>query len=86
MSQYIVPQNFNLKSAKTMEPNYLILLNYCYGEIVKIRLTEEEKRESESYNDFEDFIREKLEDKYEFNLSDCIWMTLESLSERNYNI
>lgn len=69
-----------------MEPNYLILLNYCYGEIVKIRLTEEEKHESESYNDFEDFIREKLEDKYEFNLSDCTWMTLESLSERNYNI
>ena len=30
-----------------MEPNYLILLNYCVGEIVKIKLTEEEKRLSE---------------------------------------
>ena len=30
-----------------MEPNYLILLNYCVGEIVKIKLTEEEKRLSD---------------------------------------
>ena len=46
-----------------MEPNYLILLNYCVGEIVKIKLTEEEKR-----------------------LRDCEWMTLETLSERTYNM
>lgn len=32
-----------------MEPNYLILLNFCVGEVVKIKLTEEEKRNSEEY-------------------------------------
>lgn len=69
-----------------MEPNYLILLNYCGGEIVKIRLTEEEKRQSEEYEDFEEFIREHIEEKYEIRLKDCTWMTLETLSERTYNM
>ena len=69
-----------------MEPNFLILLNYCVGEVVKIKLTEEEKRKSEEYEDFEDFMRKKLEDQYQFNLSDCCWMTLETLSERTINI
>ena len=69
-----------------MEPNYLILLNFCVGEVVKIKLTEEEKRKSEEYEDFEEFMRKELEDKYQFNLSDCCWMTLETLSERTINI
>lgn len=69
-----------------MEPNYLILLNFCVGEVVKIRLTEEEKRKSEEYEDFEDFMRKELEDKYQFNTSDVCWITLESYSERTCNI
>ena len=69
-----------------MEPNYLILLNFCVGEVVKIRLTEEEKLKSEEYEDFEAFMRTELEDKYQFNLSDCCWMTLESYSERTCNM
>lgn len=69
-----------------MEPNYLILLNFCVGEIVKIKLTNEEKRKSEEYEDFEAFMRNELEDKYHFNLSDCCWMTLESYSERTCNM
>lgn len=44
-----------------MEPNFLILLNFCVGEVVKIKLTEEEKRKSEEYEDFEDFMRKELE-------------------------
>ena len=52
-----------------MEPNYLILLNYCVGEIVKIKLTEEEKILSETYDDFEEFIREHIEEKYQVNLA-----------------
>ena len=39
-----------------METNYLILLDYSVGELIKIRLTEQEKIESESYQDFEEFI------------------------------
>lgn len=67
-----------------MEPNYLILLNFCVGEVVKIKLTEE-RRKSEEYEDFEEFIKEHIEEKYEIRLKDCTWMTLETLSERTYN-
>ena len=66
-----------------METNYLILLDYTVGELIKIRLTEQEKIESESYQDFEEFIY-TLEDKYNFRLSNCSWMCCELLSERSY--
>ena len=66
-----------------METNYLILLDYSVGELIKIRLTEQEKIESESYQDFEEFIY-TLEDKYNFRLSNCSWMCCEVLSERSY--
>ena len=66
-----------------MQANYLILLDYSVGELIKIRLTEEEKIESESYQDFEEFIY-TLEDKYGFRLSNCSWMCCEVLSERSY--
>ena len=64
-----------------MKANYLVLLDYSVGELIKIRLTEEEKIESESYEDFEEFIC-TLEDKYNFNLGS--WMSCEVLSERSY--
>ena len=66
-----------------METNYLILLDYSVGELIKIRLTEQEKIESESYQDFEEFIS-TLEDKYDFKLSNCSWMCCEILSERSF--
>ena len=69
-----------------MEPNYLIMLDYCTGQIIKIKLTEEEKSKSETYGDFEDFMRTELEDKYEFRTSDVCFMTAEELDERTYNI
>lgn len=69
-----------------MEPNYLIMLDYCTGQIIKIKLTEEEKSKSETYKDFEDFMLTELEDKYEFRTKDVCWMTTENLEERNYNI
>ena len=69
-----------------MDPNYLILLDYNTGQIVKIKLPENEKSKSESYEDFEDFMREELEDRYQFRTQDVCWMTVEDLSERTYNI
>ena len=66
-----------------METNYLILLDYSVGELIKIRLTEQEKIESESYQDFEEFIY-TLENKYDFKLSNCSWMCCDVLSERSY--
>ena len=66
-----------------MKANYLVLLDYSVGELIKIRLTEEEKIESENYEDFSEFL-ETLEDKYNFNLGYCSWMSCEVLSERSY--
>ena len=66
-----------------MEANYLVLLDYCRGQIIKIRLTAEDKAESENYNNFEEFVL-TLEEKYSFRLSDCCWMSCEILSERSY--
>ena len=66
-----------------MKANFLILLDCSVGELIKIRLTEQEKIESESYQDFEEFIY-TLEDKYDFKLSNCSWMCCEVLSERSY--
>lgn len=66
-----------------MKANFLILLDCSVGELIKIRLSEEEKIESESYEDFEEFIC-TLEDKYNFRLSDCSWMCCDVLSERSY--
>ena len=66
-----------------MKANFLILLDCSVGELIKIRLTEQEKIESESYQDFEEFIY-TLEDKYDFKLSNCSWMSCEVLSERRY--
>ena len=61
----------------------LFVLLASVGELIKIRLTEQEKIESESYQDFEEFIY-TLEDKYDFKLSNCSWMSCEVLSERSY--
>ena len=66
-----------------MKANFLILLDCSVGELIKIRLTEQEKIESESYQDFEEFIY-TLEDKYNFKLSNCSWMCCEVLIERSY--
>lgn len=63
-----------------METNYVILLDYSSGEIIKIRLTDEEIQKSESYEDFEMFLS-TIESKYNFRLKDCYWMSVEYLKE-----
>ena len=62
-----------------MEPKYVIILDFCIGALNIIKLTEEELRESENYDDFESFLS-TLEDKYGFRLSNSQWMTTETLS------
>ena len=66
-----------------MKANFLILLDCSVGELIKIHLKEKEKIESENYEDFEEFIC-TLEEKYDFKLSNCSWMSCEVLSERSY--
>ena len=38
------------------------------------------------HNISEEFIKEHIEEKYQVRLKDCEWMTLETLSERIYNM
>lgn len=66
-----------------METNYVILLDYSSGEIIKIRLSDEEIQKSESYEDFEMFLS-TIESKYNFRLKDSYWMSVEYLKERSY--
>ena len=61
-----------------MEPKYVIILDFCIGVLNIIKLTEEELKASENYDDFETFLSTR-EDKYGFKLSNCRWMTTENL-------
>lgn len=62
-----------------MEPRYVIILDFCIGVLNIIRLTDEEIKESERYDDFEEYLL-TLEDKYGFRLNNCQWMTTENLN------
>lgn len=68
-----------------MEPRYIILMDFSTGELIKIKLSDQELKDSEEYEDFSDFLS-TLEDKYDFRLRDCLYMTCHTLSERNYNL
>ncbi len=62
-----------------MEPRYVIILDFCIDALNIIRLTDEEVKESEQYNDFEEYLS-TLEGKYVFRLNNCQWMMTENLS------
>ena len=62
-----------------MEPRFVIILDFCIGVLNIIRLTDEEIKESEQYDDFESFLSTS-EDKYGFKLNNCQWMTTENLN------
>lgn len=66
-----------------METNYIIIFDYSAGEVIKIKLTKEQIEESYKYDDFEAFL-ETLEDKYDFKLNNCLWMSTETYSERSF--
>lgn len=66
-----------------METNYIIIFDYSAGEVIKIKLTKEQIGESYKYDDFEAFL-ETLEDKYDFKLNNCLWMSTETYSERSF--
>lgn len=66
-----------------METNYIIILNFSVGEVIRIRLDKEQLEESEKYDDFETYL-ETLEEKYGFRLKDCQWMVTENYLERSF--
>ena len=61
-----------------MEPKYVLILDFCVGCLNIIKLTAEELRESENYEDFEDFLS-TIEEKYGFRLKNSNWMSTENL-------
>lgn len=66
-----------------METNYIIILDYSVGEVIKVKLTQGQIKESEQYDDFESYLS-TLEDEYDFRLKDCLWMTTGNYQERSY--
>lgn len=73
----------DLNNKKNMETNYIIILDFSVGEVIRIKLDKNQKEESEKYVDFEEYL-ETLEEKYDFNLKDCLWMVTENYSERSF--
>ena len=62
---------------------YIVLLDYTDGEVIKIRLTEQETNLADEAEDYEEFLR-SLEEKYDFRLDNCCWMSTTNLKERSY--
>ena len=62
---------------------YVVLLDYSDGEIIKIRLSEQESILADEAEDYEEFLR-TLEDKYDFRLDNFCWMSTTKLKERSY--
>ena len=68
-----------------MECTYLILLDYCVGEVIKVKLTESEKQQLDQTENHEDFLY-SIEDKYHFKVSQVSWMLCDNLCERIYGL
>ena len=62
---------------------YIILLDYTDGEIIKIRLSEQETILADEAEDYEEFLR-TLEEIYDVRLDNCCWMSTTTLRERSY--
>ena len=66
-----------------MEPKYVLILDFFVGCLNIIKLTDEELRESEEYEDFESFLS-TIEERYGFRLNSCQWMVTENLDIHCY--
>ena len=64
-----------------MEPKYVLILDFFVGCLNIIKLTDEELRESEEYEDFESFLS-TIEERY--GLNSCQWMVTENLDIHCY--
>ena len=62
---------------------YIVLLDYTDGEVIKIRLSKQETILGNEAEDYEEFLR-TLEEKYDFRLDNCCWMSTTTLKERCY--
>ena len=62
---------------------YIVLLDYTDGEVIKISLSEQETILEDEAENFEEFLQ-TLEEKYDFRLDNCCWMSTTNLRERSY--
>ena len=62
---------------------YVVLLDYSDGEIIKIRLSEQESILADEAENFEEFLQ-TLEEKYDFRLDNCCWMSATKIKERSH--
>ena len=66
-----------------MKANYVTILDFSVGEVIRIKLTDKQILESEKYDNFDDFL-ETLEDQYGFRLKDCQWMITDTYCEKRF--
>ncbi len=65
-----------------MKSKYVILLDFTKGTVIRIKLTDEEQKEADHYEDFEKFLC-TLEDRYQFSLTGCQFMLTDELNVRD---
>lgn len=66
-----------------MESTYLVLLDYCVGEVIKVKLTDDKRKRLDESDDAEDFLY-SIEKKYHSKVSQVSWMLCEEYCERIY--
>ena len=64
--------------------NYIIVMDYSTGSLIKIKLTDKERKEFAATDDTESFV-DGLSAKYGFRMQDSYWMSVDVLQEYNYN-
>lgn len=66
-----------------MIPNYIIVLDFVHGRVIKIKLSNKEKQFASSCDDLEEFI-DGLFDIYHLSMVNCLWMALDEYKEDNF--
>lgn len=64
-------------------PNYIIVLDFFHSRVVKIKLSDEEKRFAPSCDDLEDLV-DALSEVYHFSMSNSQWMALNEYKEDSF--
>jgi len=63
---------------------HVIIMDYSLGGIIKIRLSDEQMKESEDYDEFEEYLG-TIEREYGFRLQDSYWMgSKNAMKEETY--
>lgn len=64
--------------------DYLVILDFQSGRLLKIRLSEEDRKTASVCKDAETFVK-TLSYKYAFSYKDSYWMSTETLEESSFN-